>query len=206
VLALSACNAILGAGDYHVGKDGGAAPAVVGDDGGGLPGSGATSSSAGGATGSGGRTSGGTAGKGSGGRAAGGTSATGGKGGTNGMPAAQDLVGEWDSDAETITTDCGDGNPTSQMSSDKIEWMLGTGGSLVTTFLDTCVLMASLKGNVVSISPPVTCDDNGLVYMISGSFTLQADGRASLVEVVTFTSSGITCTLTGKGLYTKFVP
>jgi hypothetical protein len=42
--------------------------------------------------------------------------------------------------------------------------------------------------------------------MISGTFTLQADGRASLVEVVTFTSSGVTCTLTGKGIYTKFTP
>jgi hypothetical protein len=84
--------------------------------------------------------------------------------------------------------------------------MLGSGGTLVTTFLDTCMLDASLKGNVVSITPPVACDDNGLEYMISGTFTLQADGNAALVEVVSFTTSGVTCTLTGKGIYTKFVP
>ncbi|HVW27552.1 MAG TPA: hypothetical protein VHC69_19440 [Polyangiaceae bacterium] len=225
VLGLFACNAILGAGDYHVGKgtDAGNEPSSGGsDDGdqdagasGGAPASGgSTSSGAGGATASGGKTSGGSGGKGTGGRATGGDTATGGTtaaggrsgtGGSSGVLTPDDFVGEWDSDSETITTDCGDGAPSSQTSTDSIEFEAGSGGTVTTTFLG-CTLVGTIAGRTATISPPVTCDDNGIEYVISGSFAIQTDGDGSLVEIVTFTTSGVTCTLTGKGVYTKFTP
>jgi hypothetical protein len=124
-----------------------------------------------------------------------------GAGGKTSAPTAQDFVGQWTCPDEMIVTDCGDGNPTTDTSSDIIEWTL-SGSTLETTFT-SCTLKATVSGRTATISPPVTCNDNGITYVISGSFSIGSDGKGSLVEVVTVGNSGTSCTLTGRGTYTK---
>ena len=228
--ALVACNAILGAGDYHVGHgtDGGDVSGNPGaggasgvDDAGSGSGTGGKSSSSGGTTGAGGKATGGVAGKssGTGGRSAGsggaaplggstgagGATGSGGKSGSGALMPA-DFVGEWDSASETVVTNCEGLAPMTDTTSDTIDWALGKGSTVETTFLTACTLVATVSGRTASISPPIACSDSGVDYTISGSFSIAADDTGSIDEQVTFTASGVKCTSRATGTFTRYVP
>jgi hypothetical protein len=226
VVGLFACNAILGTSDYKVGdgSDGGSdQPPGQGDggagnmDAGGSAGTGGKATgtggaSTGGAPGAGGRATGGAGGKGSGGKGSGGAnpgtggSGPGGAGGT-GAVTADDFVGEWDTDAETATIDCGDGMPTTDVGSDIIFWDSGSSpGTIETIAVAGCLVVASVNGRVATITPAPPCVDQGISYAINGTFTILADGTARLDETVVATMAGTTCVQTGTGIFTKYLP
>ncbi|HEX4338406.1 MAG TPA: hypothetical protein VH062_21015 [Polyangiaceae bacterium] len=223
---LLACNAILGAGDYHVGKgdagtDDGSGGASADDSG-----AGGSSAATGGVTGNGGKASGGSAnaggrgpgggtggGKatggatGTGGRGTGGATGTGGRGtgGASGALTPDDFIGEWDCPNEKVVTDCGGGDPSTDMTEDSIQWTTGGTDYVRAVFQGACSLEAALSGRALTISPPITCTDSGITYLISGTFTVGANGTAALDESVTVTTNGVVCNVTATGTYTKYV-
>jgi hypothetical protein len=92
------------------------------------------------------------------------------------------------------------------MTSDAIEWARGTGNTIEATFLSSCTLVATLSGRSATISPPITCSDSGITYLVGGTFTIAANGTATLDEKVTFSSGGVSCDSTATGSFTKYVP
>jgi hypothetical protein len=234
VVALFACNGILGTSDYKVGEgtDEGAGGDPSQSDGGegnmgtgGLPGAGATTGSGGGATGSGGRAtgSGGRATGGSGGKASGtgglppGGGGAGGKGsggatnpgtgGSGGSLTADDFIGEWDTDAETQTTECNDGlAPTTEVASNVIEWTPGSVGTIEALYGPSCILVSRISGRVATgvASPP--CSESGISYTATGTFTILANGTARMDHKYVLSMPPDTCTITATGIFTKYAP
>jgi hypothetical protein len=199
-LALFACNAVLGTGDYKVGHDdsdagesGGSATTDM--DGGVTPGNG-------GVTGTGGAGSGGKS-TGTGGRAAGG--ATGGAPGTGGSTgsATDAFVGEWNTASEATIDDCS-GSPMTTIGSDTLEFMAGAPGHITVNFM-SCTLDATVSGQRATL-PAQSCVDQGITYTLTGTFTIQANGTAILQENATIdVGSGVSCNVDVRGTFTKYM-
>lgn len=224
IVVLFACNAILGTSDYHVGEGSDAGDQPGQDTGGnGNAGTssdtGGKSSGAGGSSNAGGKTTGsgggsGTGGRGSGGKGSGGAPGAGGiappPGGAGGTGAitADDFIGEWDTDAETLMGTCDDGMTLNDTGTDTILWTAGTTANTIETmFLDVCPVVARISGRVATALPGDPCDDQGVTYdIVSETFTILSDGTAQLDQKVVLSSTVRTCTVTGTGIFTKYVP
>jgi hypothetical protein len=122
------------------------------------------------------------------------------------------FVGTWSrSGTETLT--CPTGTPTTSMIKGDLVITLGaTDGTIIGTTADGCMTTFTVSGNVATASPGQTCNtttDAGVAETItvnSRTLTLSADGNSVDVmgnESVDKTASGVTCTRTGSGTYTK---
>ena len=200
------CNAILGADDYKVGQASDGGDIGPGDTGGtGNDGTGGKSND-----GTGGRGNDAAGGRGTGGRVgtggatppgAGGATPPGAGGASGGVDA---FVGNWTTDAETLSTDCGDGMPTTDVGSDELDWATGPKAGTIQTFVAaaSCTVVANVSGKVATL-PKTTCMDTmGFTYVISGTFAIQADGSARLLETVTISMAGLTCIIDATGTFT----
>jgi hypothetical protein len=94
--------------------------------------------------------------------------------------------------------------PTSDTGLDEIDWDAGPSAGTIQTYfaLANCTLVATVNGKVATLSK-TTCTDSGITYVISGTFAIQTDGSARLLETATLSSSGVVCTLDASGTFTK---
>lgn len=196
------CNAILGADDYRVGQandGGGAGPGDTGGTGNDDTGGAGNDTGAGG-RGSGGKGAGGSN-PGAGGRGTGGVTPPGTGGVSSGVNA---FIGSWTTDAETTSVDCGDGMPTTDMGPDQIDWANGPTAGTIQTFVPVanCTVVANVSGKVATLPRTNCMDDMGITYAISGTFAIQSDGTARLLETVIIGMSGFSCTVDASGVFT----
>jgi hypothetical protein len=114
------------------------------------------------------------------------------------------FLGTWTTRAESHLSNCG-GAAVSDAIGTSITWSAGTTGHIQAELVGKCVLDAKVNGNVATAADQ-TCNDNGIYYVVGGTFNLQSDGTARLNEHVRATGRGVNCTGTLSGTYQKFSP
>jgi hypothetical protein len=122
------------------------------------------------------------------------------------------FVGTWARSGTQMLT-CPTGTPTTTTIKGDLLITLGTtAGTVVGNTADGCMTTFTVSGNVATATPGQTCNtttDGGVAETItvnSRTLTLSADGSSVDVmgnESVDMTASGVTCTRTGSGTYTK---
>ena len=111
------------------------------------------------------------------------------------------FVGMWTTRAESIHSNCGK-DTVDDLLGTSITWSAGASGHIQAELIGKCVLDAKVNGKTATASDQ-TCADNGLTYVVGGTFILQADGTARLNEHVKVTGRGVNCTGTVNGPFQK---
>ena len=114
------------------------------------------------------------------------------------------FLGAWTTTAASAQTNCG-GN-VSDVLGTTVTWSAGSySGHIQAVLVGKCVLDARVNGNTATAADQ-TCNDNGITYVVGGTFVLQPDGSARLNEHARFTGKGVNCTATLNGPFQKYVP
>ena len=127
---------------------------------------------------------------------------------TTGKAAKTDVtapyLGMWTTTTASAQTNCG-GN-VSDVLGTTVTWSAGSySGHIQATLVGKCVLDAKVNGNTATAADQ-TCYDNGITYVVGGTFALQPDGSARLNEHARVTGNGVNCTATLTGPFQKYVP
>jgi len=114
------------------------------------------------------------------------------------------FLGMWTTTAASAQTNCG-GN-VSDVLGTTITWSAGSySGHIQAELVGKCILDAKVNGNTATAADQ-TCNDNGITYVVGGTFVLQPDGSARLNEHARVTGKGVNCTATLVGPFQKYVP
>jgi len=115
------------------------------------------------------------------------------------------FLGTWTTSAESHLSNCAGNAAVNDLVGTSITWAAGTAGHIQAELIGKCVLDAKVYGNTATASDQ-TCNDNGISYVVGGTFVLQPDGTARLNEHVRATGRGLNCTGTMSGPYQKYAP
>ena len=112
------------------------------------------------------------------------------------------FVGMWTTRSESIHSSCSSGVADDVLGT-SITWSAGSAaGHIQAELIGKCVLDAKVNGKTATASDQ-TCTDNGLTYVVGGTFSIQSDGTARLNEHVRVTGRGVSCTGSVNGPFQK---
>lgn len=115
------------------------------------------------------------------------------------------FLGTWTTTAESRVSNCGSDKAITDLFGTSITWSAGAAGHIQAELVGKCVLDATVSGSTANAADQ-TCNDNGLSYVVGGTFTVHPDGTAQFAEHVRVSGAGINCNGTLTGPFTKFVP
>ena len=115
------------------------------------------------------------------------------------------FLGTWTTSAASRVSNCGSDTAITDLFGTSITWSAGAAGHIQAELVGKCVLDATVNGTTANAADQ-TCNDNGLSYVVGGTFTLRPDGTAQFAEHARVSGRSMNCNGTLTGPFQKFVP